>query len=77
MPNNEFPSSRARAIANGLMRTGRASELIERDGFIHLRAKDGGRYRIPYDGSRVLRDHATTTGVLQQGFADKMARAGR
>jgi hypothetical protein len=70
------PSPRAKAIAVGLVRTGRAAKSRAAAGFIRA---DGGdaTYWISDDGARVLRgDTLDTAEQLQSGFLEAMARAG-
>ena len=71
-------SQKARALAEGLIRTGRATEARAMDGHLQLRAKSGGGYYwITADGSRLLRgDELEIAEELQQKFADSMVRAG-
>ena len=72
----EKPSPRAKAIAAGLVRTGRAAKSRAAAGFIRA---DGGdaTYWISGDGARVLRgDVVDTADELQRGFIEAMARAG-
>jgi hypothetical protein len=74
---SEKPSPRARAIAAGLVRTGRAAKSrAAAAGFIRA---DGGDavYWISDDGARVLRgDAIDSADELQRGFIEAMARAG-
>jgi hypothetical protein len=68
---------RAKQIAEGLVRTGRASDARLFRAWLQLRATAGNFYWIALDGSALLRG-ATFDGAeeLQQRFADAMARAG-
>ena len=70
-------SHKARALAEGLMRTGRASDPQTVDGHVQLRAKIGGFYWITPDGSRLLRgDELEDAEELQPRFVESMVRAG-
>ena len=73
-------SRRARAIAVGLVRTGRAYEPRTIDTYIRLRARAGkaGRfYWVAVDGGELLRGDALDMAEeLQQTFADAMANTG-
>jgi hypothetical protein len=71
-------SQRAHAIAEGLMRTDRASDLRVYHGYLQLRAKHrGGFYWISLDGGRLLRgDELDTADELQPHFAQAMMQAG-
>ena len=71
------PTPRALAIAEGLVRTGRATRVDESDNHIVLRCKSGGFYWIAFDGARVLRGAVVKdTEQLQSGFVAAMERAG-
>lgn len=72
------PSLRATAVAEGLVRTGRAVLPHETaHGFITLSGSAWGRYWISYDGTRLLRGvDFRTAEELQPGFIDAMERAG-
>ena len=76
----EFPiSSRARAIAEGLIRTDRAGRhgVIDR-GMLKLECTKGGYYWISLNGSRLLRGTGPQgASELQATFLDAMERAGR
>jgi hypothetical protein len=73
-------SRRARAIAEGLVRTGRASAPRTVGTYIRLRARVGraGRfYWVAVDGGELLRGDALNLAEqLQQTFVDAMAKAG-
>jgi hypothetical protein len=47
------PTPRALAIAEGLVRTGRATRLREADNHIVLRSKASGFYWVAFDGESV------------------------
>jgi hypothetical protein len=72
-------SQRAHAIAEGLMRTDRASDLCIHRDYLRLRAKRGGGfYWIAFDGGRLLRgDELATSEELQPHFAHAMLQASR
>ena len=72
-------SARARAIANGLVRTSRAAKDIGTEhGLLRLLGSSGGFYWISLDGKRVLKGHALfEADELQPKFIDAMERAGR
>ena len=72
-------SPRARAIAEGLIRTGRAGKHGVYDhGMLRLECLAGGFYWISLDGSRVLRGAKLFDAEeLQPKFADAIERAGR
>ena len=73
----DAPSPRAWTIANGLVRTGRATNPKRIDGFIWLFSAHGERYWVSYDGQRVLRGRdLQTADELQAGFIETMVRAG-
>ena len=73
----DIPSVRAQAIANGLMRTGRAANPLHTRGFICLHTAGAHRYWVSNDGRRVLRGRELAEAdELQDGFIDAMARAG-
>jgi hypothetical protein len=67
-----IPSHRAKAIAEGLMRTGRASDARLFRTWLQLRATTGNFYWIALDGSALFCGAA----LLEQSSADAMARAG-
>jgi hypothetical protein len=79
------PSSRALAIARGLVRTKRASSGAVFEGaanhFLRLPALQGAFYWISFDGVRVLRGDGPEgpeyADELQDGFIEAMARAGK
>jgi hypothetical protein len=67
---------RAKAIAEGLVRTGRATKFQVVGGFVRADGV-GLTYRVSDDGARVLRGLLPDTAdELQLGFIDKMVRAG-
>jgi hypothetical protein len=73
---NGKPSPRAKAIAAGLVRTGRAAKSRAAGNFIRA---DGGdaTYWVSIDGTHLLRgDAVEIADELQRGFIDAMARAG-
>ena len=71
------PSPRAWAIAAGLVRTRRATKYDVTDGYIRAEGR-AQRYWITDNGARVLRGKIIATAdVLQDGFVDAMARAGK
>jgi hypothetical protein len=76
----EFPiSSRARAIAEGLIGTRRAGHngVIDQD-MLRLECKKGGYYWISLDGSRIFSGAKLFDAEeLQPKFAEAMERAGR
>ena len=77
--NDTAISTRARAIAEGLIRTRRAgySGVIDQ-GMLKLECTKGGYYWISLDGSRVLRGSTIfEADELQRKFIDAMERAGR
>jgi hypothetical protein len=71
------PSERAHRIAEGLIRTGRATDCHPVPGYLRLTGKEGDRYWISMNGNKLLRgftfDGATE---IQGGFANAMVRAG-
>jgi hypothetical protein len=68
-PTEQLISSRAKAIAQGLIRTDRAG--------LRLECLTGGFYWIALNGSRVLRGaRLPTAEELQPKFIEAMARAG-
>lgn len=70
-------SSRAKAIAQGLIRTGRAVSTEQAGGFIRLQCKAGGFYWISGNGRRLMRGTGFRgADELQKRFADTMERAG-
>jgi hypothetical protein len=78
MPTDPTISARAKAIANGLIRTGRASEGRAARGHLRLRAeRTGSFYWITADGSRLLRgDELDSAEELQASFVQAMVQAG-
>ena len=70
---------RAKAIAEGLVRTGRASDQRLTSGHFRLRANNGGGfYWIAVDGSRLLRgDELDGAEELQPKFVLAMVQAGQ
>ena len=72
-------SRRAEEIANGLVRTGRASDPRMVHDHVQLRAnRGGGFYWITIDGARLLRgDELETAEELQPNFVQAMALAGK
>jgi len=77
--NDTAISTRARAIAEGLIRTRRAgySGVVDR-GMVKLECLKGGYYWISLDGGRLLRGAAVWEAEeLQPKFIDAMERAGR
>ncbi len=71
------PSFRAMAIADGLIRTGRASHPTAIRGFIRLASVSGENYFVAFDGKRLLRGNTVEhASALQPGFIDAMARKG-
>jgi hypothetical protein len=79
MPTDPTISARAKAIANGLIRTGRASDGRAARGYLRLRAeRSGSFYWVAADGSRLLRgDDLDTAEELQSSFVETMIQAGR
>jgi hypothetical protein len=71
-------SPRLKAIAEGLIRTGRAGKRREYDrGMLRLECLTGGFYWISLDGSRVVRGaRLPTADELQPKFIEAMERAG-
>jgi len=71
-------SARAKAIANGLVRTGRATGHRLTHGHIQLHATRGESfYWIAADGSRLLRgDELDDAQELQPNFVQVMAQVG-
>jgi hypothetical protein len=71
------PTPRAWAIAEGLVRTGRAASSEQIDDYIRVSRGDGEHYWVSYDGGRVLRGtRIGSAEELQAGFVNAMARAG-
>lgn len=74
---DSFPSARALAIARGLVRTGRASDIEAQTGYLRVVGVRDHFYWITFDGVRVLRGgRRDFADELQPGFVDAMARAG-
>jgi hypothetical protein len=72
-----FASERAKAMADGLIRTGRAWDCRAIRGHLELRAKRGGFYWITADGQHLLqRDDLESALELQPNFAQAMVRLG-
>jgi hypothetical protein len=71
------PSSRALAIARGLVRSGRASEIKATGGYLRVFGTGGDDYWVAFDGGS-LRRGAEFAGAdeLQQGFVEAMERVG-
>jgi hypothetical protein len=70
-------AGRARAIVDGLVRTGHGSDPRFADAYVQLRAKIGGFYFVALDGARLLRgDTFEEAEELQAKFVEAMARAG-
>jgi hypothetical protein len=71
-------SKRAKAMADGLIRTGRASDYGATNSHLQLRAKRGGFYWITADGDSLMRgDTLDGAEQLQPNFAQAMVHAGR
>jgi hypothetical protein len=71
------PTPRALAIAEGLVRTGRATPAEESENHLVLACKAGGYYWITFDGKNVSRGPAyAVADKLQSGFIAAMERAG-
>ena len=71
-------SFRAKVIAEGLIRSGRADKHSVFDqGMLRLERFDGGYYWLALNGSRLLRGASLRTAEeLQPGFADAMMLSG-
>jgi hypothetical protein len=70
-------SAKALAIAEGLVRTGRASGPVQVRGFLRVDAANGEPYWVSDDGTQILRGaDPETADELQPGFVNAMARAG-
>jgi hypothetical protein len=70
-------SDRARAIIEGLLRTGRGSGPHVAGAHIRLCSKIDGFYWVRLDGSRLLRGHNLQGAArLQKSFTETMVRAG-
>jgi hypothetical protein len=78
-PTEQLISSRAKAIAQGLIRTDRAGMQGVCDrGLLRLQCLSGGFYWIALNGKRVLRGaRLPTADELQPKFTDAMERAGK
>ena len=71
------PSERALAIARGLIRTQRSSDVNAVEGYLRLPSGEDEFYWISFDGSHLLRGHRREFAEeLQPGFTDAMARVG-
>jgi len=72
-------STRATAIARGLLRTERATGVISQEyGMLRVACASGGNYWIEPDGSRVHRGKTLfSSDELQPKFIDAMVRAGQ
>ena len=71
------PSPRAKAIATGLVRSGRAAKFQVSGGFVRADGIGSAIYWITGDGTRVLRgDTVDNADELQPGFIEAMTRAG-
>ena len=71
------PSPRARAVARGLIETGRGIAMRPVGGFIRVRAESGADYWVSHSGNALLRGEAPETAEeLQAGFVNTMAKAG-
>jgi hypothetical protein len=71
---------RAKAIAEGLIRTERAGHKgVLEQGMLKLKCRKGGYYWISLDGSRILSGASLLFDPeeLQEKFRDAMERAGR
>ena len=68
---------RAKAIAEGLVRTGRAAKFQVSGKYVRADGIGTAIYWVTSDGTRVLRgDVPHTADELQAGFVEKMVRAG-
>ncbi len=75
--NQSQPTARARAIAQGLIATGRAVDIRPFGRFIRVRSKRGPDYWVSHSGNLLLRGETPQTAEeLQPGFLEAMARAG-
>ena len=72
-------SAGARAIAEGLFRTGRAGKHgVYEQGMLRLERRGGGYYWVPLNGDRILSGaRLFDANELQPKFIDAMERAGR
>ena len=72
------PSPRAKQIADGLLRTGRGSDVRLMVGtWLRLQATSGNFYWISLDGAVLLQgDDIESAKQLESSFADAMARSG-
>ncbi len=74
---NDRPLPGALAIADGLTRTGRASDVEYHPPYLRIRASHGGYYWVSFDGTKVLRGwHLGDVEELQAGFVEAMEREG-
>ena len=73
------PSTRAAAVARGLLRTGQAIGVINLEyGMLRLQSRIGGNYWISRNGRRLHQGSTLCTAIsAQPGFIDAMSRAGR
>ena len=70
------PSLRAKQIAEGLIRTGRAASVAEHPDFL-LVTGTGAQYWVSMNGAQVFKGDLPHRGnKIQRGFCDAMARAG-
>ena len=78
-PDEHGASARARAVANGLVRTKRAARRVIADrGTLRLACRKGGYYWVSLDGNRLRRGKELFDAEeLQPTFIDAMERAGR
>jgi hypothetical protein len=78
-PTDPTVSARAKAIAEGLIRTERAGHKgVLEQGMLKLKCRKGGYYWISLDGSRILSGtQVFDAEELQPKFRDAMERAGR
>jgi hypothetical protein len=77
MPTIHEPTIRALAIAEGLVRTGRATASEQEESYIRLPGAKGGYYWVTYSGDRLLRGSELLYAEdLQPGFLAAMERAG-
>ena len=71
------PGARARAVAQGLIASGRATAMRPVGSFIRVRSERGPVYWVSHSGNALLRGEASETAEeLQAGFVDAMARLG-
>jgi hypothetical protein len=72
------PTPRAIAIANGLIRSRRASHPETFRKYIRLAGTSRERYYVAFSGNRLFRgDTLEQASELQSGFIETMARKGR